>query len=261
VSGASRPIKTSEAALCANHGVEFVELPIAYDGLAVVVNPKNTWASSITTAELKAMWEPAARGKVTRWSDVREGWPAHELHLHGAGTDSGTYDYFTHAIVGQEHQSRSDFRSSEDDNDLVRWIAEDEHALGFFGLAYYERDTSRLKLLAADDERPDNGAGPILPTPESVSDGTYQPLARPLFVYVSTTALARPEVASFVGFYLERAAELVAQVHYIPLPAAAYTLARQRLESRRTGSLFGAHGSEVGISIEALLQREQSSVR
>lgn len=259
VSGASRPIKAAEAGQCASHGVEYVEIPIAYDGLAVVVHPKNTWVSSITTAELKAMWEPAAQGKSLRWSDVREGWPAHELHLHGAGADSGTYDYFTQAIIGEEHRSRTDYRSSEDDNDLVGWIAEDENALGFFGYAYYEHDKSRLKLVPIDDERSDNGAGPILPTPDTVAQGSYQPLARPLFVYVSTAALGRPEVAAFVAFYLERAATLVPQVGYIPLPPAAYTLARQRVESRRTGSLFGARGSQVGVSIQALLEKEQAS--
>ena len=255
ISNASRPIKPSEVDLCSQHGVEYVELPVAYDGLAVVVNPQNNWASSITVAELKKLWRPEAQGTVMRWSDVRPGWPDEEIHLFGPGIDSGTYDYFTAAIVGKEHSSRGDFTSSEDDNVLVQGIATDRLALGFFGLAYYEENRERLKLLAVDDEDDSNGKGPILPSQETVMDGTYQPLSRPIFIYVSTAALDRPEIADFVRFYLAHAAELVREVGYIPLSEEAYRLVQTRVDKRVIGSMFGGTGSQVGVKIEDLLRR------
>jgi phosphate transport system substrate-binding protein len=255
-SNASRPIKPSEVELCKQHGIQYVELPVAYDGLAVVVNPKNDWATSITVAELKELWSPEAQGKVMRWSDVRPGWPQEEIHLFGPGVDSGTYDYFTAAIVGTEHSSRGDFTSSEDDNVLVQGIATDRLALGFFGLAYYEENRDKLKLLAVDDEKDSNGKGPILPSLETVVDGTYQPLSRPIFLYVSTKALDRPEIADFVRFYLAHAGELVKEVGYIPLSEEAYRLAQTRVDKRVTGSVFGGTGSQIGVKIEDLLQKE-----
>lgn len=256
VSDASRPIKPSEVELCTKNGVNYVELPIAYDGLAILVNQKNTWAKHITTEELKKMWEPEAQGKITKWSDVRAGWPAKPLRLYGAGVDSGTYDYFTEAIVKKEHSSRGDFTSSEDDNVIVQGIAGDESALGFFGYAYYEQNKNKLKVLPVDDGKPDNGAGPVEPTVESVRTGSYQPLSRPIFIYVSEKALARPEVASFIKFYLANGAKLSREVGYVPLPDRAYTLAQTRVDKRTFGSLFGGKGSQVGVSIEALLEKE-----
>lgn len=257
ISGASRPIRPVETEACASGGVEYVELPLAYDGLAVVVNPANDWADHITVDELKRLWEPEAQNKVMRWNQIREGWPDREVHLYGAGVDSGTYDYFTAAIVGTEHSSRGDFTSSEDDNVLVQGIAGDPLALGFFGLAYFEENRAKLKLLPLDDGNETNGAGPILPTLQTVRDGTYQPLSRPVFMYVSTSSLKRPEVEAFVRYALAHSAHLVQDVGYIPLPERAYSLAQSRVDKRITGSLFGGKGSQIGVKIEDLLEREE----
>ena len=260
ISDASRPIKASEVAQCQENGVEFIELPVAYDGLAVMVNPENDWAQCMTPEELKTIWEPAAQGTITRWGQVRDGWPDEELRLFGPGTDSGTFDYFTDAIVGEEGASRGDFQASEDDNVLVQGIAGDRYALGYFGLAYYQENQDKLKLVAIDDGNPDNGEGCILPTAETVADGSYQPLSRPIFIYVRTEAADRPEVEAFVRFYLdpENAEALVTEVGYIPLPARVYELDRQRFQKRVTGSIF-AGGSQVGVTLEELLQAEQSN--
>ena len=257
VSDASRPIKPSEVELCAKNGIEYVELPIAYDGIAVVVNPRNTWVDHMTVAELKKLWSPEAQAKVTRWSQVRQGWPDREIHLFGPGVDSGTYDYFTEAIVGKEHSSRGDFTSSEDDNVLVQGIATDELALGFFGCAYYEENRGKLRAVAIDDEK--SGRGPVLPSPKTITDGTYQPLSRPLFIYVNKKSLDRPEVAAFVEFYLKNAARLAREVGYVALPDRAYELARLRLQRRITGSVFGGAGSQVGVKIEEVLAREAAT--
>lgn len=259
LSDASRPIKPTEVELCEKNKIEYIELPVAYDGLAVVVHPSNDWVTFITTEELKRIWEPDAQGKITRWNQVRSDWPDRELHLFGAGVDSGTYDYFTEAIVHKEHSSRGDFTSSEDDNVLVQGIAGDELALGFFGLAYYEENREKLKLVPVDDGKDDNGKGPILPSLETVMDGTYQPLSRPLFVYVNKASLDRPEVEAFVRFYLANAARLAREVGYIPLSQRAYELAQKRVDGRHTGSLFGGKGSQVGVKIEALLQKVETS--
>ena len=256
ISDASRPIKLSEVELCLDNGIKYIELPVAYDGLSVVVNPKNTWAESMTVKELKKLWEPAAQKKITRWSQVRAGWPNEEIHLFGAGVDSGTYDYFTEATVGKEHSSRGDFTASEDDNVLVHGISSDRLALGFFGLAYYEENQDKLKLVGIDDEKDSNGKGPIKPSIETVANGTYQPLARPIFIYVRAAALAKPEVKEFVKFYLKNAAGLVKEVGYIPLPDRAYELAMKRVEQQKLGSVFGGGGSKVGVSVESLLSAE-----
>ena len=258
VSDASRPIKPTEVELCAKNGLEYVELPISYDGLAILVNPKNDWANDITKEELKKIWAPEAKEVVMKWSDVRTGWPDRPLRLFGPGVDSGTYDYFTEAIVGKEHSSRPDFQASEDDNVLVQGIAGDEGALGFFGLAYYEENKAKLKLVPVDDGKPENGAGPIAPTLETVGNGTYQPLSRPLFIYVSTKSLDRPEVKAFIEYYLTAGADLIKEVGYIPLSAKAYELAKGRVAGKKTGSLFGGKGSQVGVTIEDLLAKEES---
>jgi len=254
IAGASRPIKPEEVEMCAKGSIEYIELPVAYDGLAVVVHPSNTWASSMTVAELAKLWAPDAQEKIKKWSDIRPDWPAKEIHLFGAGVDSGTYDYFTQAIVGKEHSSRGDYTSSEDDNVLVHGIASDPLALGFFGYAYYLENKDKLSLVAIDDEKADNGAGPILPSPQTVRDGTYQPLSRPVFIYVGKAATAKPEVAAFVDFYLARGPALVEEVGYIPLPDSAYELVRARFVGRTVGSVFGGKGSKVGVSVEDLLQ-------
>lgn len=256
IADASRPIKGSEVEMCKRGGIEYIELPIAYDALSVVVNPRNTWCSSMTVRELKRLWEPAAQGKITRWSQVRPGWPNSPIRLFGAGVDSGTYDYFTEAVVGKEHTSRGDFTSSEDDNVLVQGVAQDVNALAFFGVAYYEENKQKLKAVAIDDENPANGRGPQLPTRENVEKGTYQPLSRPLFIYVNRKSADRPEVQEFVRFYLANAGRLAEEVGYIALPAEVYKLAQERFDKRIVGSVFGGKGSQVGVKLTDLLKAE-----
>ena len=237
--------------LCDTNGIQYIELPVAYDGIAVVVNPRNTWVDAITVGELKKLWSPEAQGRVTRWSQVRVGWPDEEIHLFGPGVDSGTFDYFTEAIVGKAQSSRGDFTASEDDNVLVQGIATDRLALGYFGYAYYAENKDKLRLVAID-----GGQGPVAPSVQAVADGTYQPLSRPLFIYVNKNSLSPPEVAAFVKFYLESAPSLVKEVGYIPLPDRAYRLAQKRLDERVTGSVFAGGGATVGVTVEDLLARE-----
>jgi phosphate transport system substrate-binding protein len=254
VSNASRPIKPTEVEACKTGGVEYIEIPIAFDGLSVMVNPKNDFASCIKVEELKRLWQPEAQGKVTQWSQVRKGWPAQKITLYGAGTDSGTYDYFTEAIVGKEGSSRGDFTPSEDDNVLVQGIAGDPNALGFFGFAYYEENKDKLKLVQVD-----GGKGCVAPSPETISDGSYQPLSRPLFVYVRTTALQRPEVKAFVDYTITNAPNLVAEAGYVPLPDEIYLLARERVAKGVTGSIYAGKGSQVGVKLRDLMQQEKGS--
>ena len=258
ISDASRPISATEIAACKKSGVEYVELPVAYDGIAITVNPKASWISDITVAELKTLWAPEAQGKVTRWKQVRASWPDREIHLFGAGVDSGTYDYFTEAVTGKAKASRGDFTSSEDDNVLVQGVSSDELALGFLPFAYYEENRDRLKLVPVDDGKADNGAGPMLPSPDTIRVGTYQPLSRPVFIYVSTKAAGRPEVQKFVEFYLKEAETLVREVNYVGLGDAAYTLVGERFAKRVTGSLFAGADNTVGVTIEQLLARERA---
>ena len=254
IAAASRPIKATEADACKAAGIDSIELPVAFDGLTVVVNPQNTWATGgMTVEELKKLWAPEAQATVKKWSDVRAGWPAEEIHLFGPGVDSGTYDYFTQAVVGKEHSSRGDYTSSEDDNVLVKGVSTDKNALGFFGYAYYETNQDKLKSVGIDDGNPANGAGFISPSPTTVADATYQPLARPLFIYVSKKAIDRPEVAAFVDYYLDKAPTLVKEVGYVPLPATVGTLVKARWAARTTGSIFANGGSQVGVTLEARL--------
>jgi phosphate transport system substrate-binding protein len=255
ISNASRPISASEIQACQQAGVAYVELPIAYDGLAVVVHPKNSWATSMTVAELKRLWEPAAQGTILRWNQIRPSWPNREVHLFGAGVDSGTFDYFTEVINGKAKASRGDYTSSEDDNILVQGVAGDENALGFMGLAYFEENKDKMKLVAVDDEKADNGAGPIAPSLESVRGGTYRPLSRPLFIYVSTAGLARAEVEQFVKYYVEQAAALIQEVGYVPLADSEQTLVRQRFAARTTGSMYDpAAAADPTVTLEQRLR-------
>jgi phosphate transport system substrate-binding protein len=256
ISDASRPIRPTEIETCSKAGIEYIELPVAYDGLAIVVNPKNTWVDQVAVSELKTLWAPEAQGTILRWNQVRRTWPDREIRLFGAGVDSGTYDYFTEATVGKEGASRGDFTSSEDDNVLVQNISTDELALGFLPLAYVEQNQSKLKLVPVDDGRPENGKGPVSPSAETVRDGTYQPLSRPLFIYVARKAADRPEVQRFVQAYLN-SASLMREVGYVELTPQIYDLARKHFADRRVGSAFGAGGSQVGVTLEQLLTREQ----
>ncbi|MBI5409414.1 MAG: PstS family phosphate ABC transporter substrate-binding protein [Nitrospirae bacterium] len=250
ISDASRPILKKEMDACAEQKIEYIELPVAYDGLAVMVNMKNTWVNSLTVADLKKMWEPAAQGTVKKWNQVRPEWPDTSLKLFGPGADSGTFDYFTEAVVGKSKASRGDFTASEDDNILVQGITGDKNALGYFGLAYYEENKGKLKLVPID-----GGQGPVLPSEKTVMDGTYQPLSRPIFIYVNKSSMSKPEMKEFVEFYLKNAPKLVKQVKYIPLPANAYKLAEERFAKGKTGTMFGGE-AKVGVKIEDLLKME-----
>lgn len=218
LSNASRPIKDKEKKACEENNINYLELEVAYDGLAVLVNPANDWVDSFTVEELKKIWEPAAQGKIMKWNQIRAEWPDEEIHLFGPGVASGTYDYFTEAIVGKSGSSRGDFTASEDDHVLVQGIAGDKYSLGFFGLAYYAENKDKLTLIGVH-----NGETVVKPTLETVSNGTYRPLSRPLFVYVNSTSVKSPEVVEFVNFYIENAGELSKDVGYIPLPAEKYT--------------------------------------
>lgn len=249
--GASRPIKEEEVKLCAENGIEYIELPAALDALTVVVNPKNDWVDYLTVEELNKMWVPEAQGKITNWNQIREGFPDRPLKLFGAGTDSGTYDYFVEAIVGGK-SSRGDFTASEDDNVLVQGVATDMDALGFFGLAYYEENQDKLKPVPISWK----GGEPVAPSVEAAKSGTYQPLSRPIFMYVNKkSADEKPHVVRFMEFYLstEHAPALVKEVGYVPLPDKAYEMAQANFAKRQTGTVF--HGAEVGVGIEELLAR------
>lgn len=255
INDASRPVKETEMQQAEEGGVSFIELPIAYDGLAVLANPENDWAECLTADELRAIWEPGST--VQNWSDVRSSFPDRPIALYGPGTDSGTYDYFTAAVVGEEGASRSDFTASEDDNVLIQGIAGDRDALGYVGLAYYDNNQDKLKLLGVDDGNPDNGDGCVLPTVETVNDGSYQPLARPEFIYVNAESADREVVQTFVNFYLENAGELARQVGYVPLSDEAYDLVAQRFAARTTGTMF-SDGGGVGVRIVDLLRQSGS---
>lgn len=255
IADASRPISATEIAACEKSGVQFIELPIAYDGIAIAVNAKATWADKITVAELKTIWGPDAQAKVTKWSQVRKGWPDRELHLFGAGVDSGTYDYFTEAINGKAKASRGDFTSSEDDNVLVQGISNDDLALGFLPFAYFEGNKDKLKLVPVDDGKADNGDGAISPSSDTIRNGTYTPLSRPVFIYVSTKATARPEVQKFVEYYLKNADKLAREVGYVGLGDNIYTMMLDRFTKRTVGSVFAGQNT-VGVTIEELLAKE-----
>lgn len=213
ISDASRPIKEAEIAACKENNIEYSEFSVAYDGLAVLINPENTWVDHFTVEELKKIWEPDAQGKIMKWNQIRPEWPDQEIHLFGPGIASGTYDYFTEAIVGKSGSSRGDFTASEDDNVLVQGISGDKLGLGFFGLAYYAENKDKLKLVGVD-----GGKGVVLPSLETVKNGTYSPLSRPLFIYVNNKALEKPEVSAFVEYYLKNTSTLSSEVGYIPLP-------------------------------------------
>lgn len=257
ISDASRPILAEEMEVARKNNIEYIELPICFDAITVAVNPKNDWVTSITVADLKKIWEPAAQGKITHWNQVRPEWPNEKLALYGAGTDSGTFDYFTEAIVGKAKSCRSDFTPSEDDNVLVQGIEGDKYSLGFIPYAYYEPQKSKLKALAIQWDK-NVVMEPILPSHKSVLDGTYNPLSRPLFIYVNRSSAERPEVKSFIEFFLTEGAELISEVKYVPLPADAYKMARERFDKLQTGTGFGGT-PEVGVRIAELLKRTPKS--
>ena len=252
ISNASRPISKSELAVSRRNGVEFIELPVCYDGMAIVVSPKNTFIKEITVAELKKMWSPESQGKIKRWNQVRKDWPVLPLKLYGAGTSSGTYDYFTEAINGRAKASRGDYTASEDDNVLVQGVSSDAGGLGYFGLAYYAENKDKLKLIAVKITANDPA---IYPNDSTVMNGSYQPLSRPEFIYVNKKALAKPYVREFLAYYLDHAGELAKEVGYVPLSNDAYRLCHERLNKNMTGSMF-EHHSVVGADLIQLLTRK-----
>jgi phosphate transport system substrate-binding protein len=257
ISNGSRPILKEEIDACKQAGIEFYELPIAFDALTVAVSPKNGFIGEcITVAELKKIWEPAAQGKVMQWSDVKQGWPSQPMKLYGAGADSGTFDYFTEAVVGKAKASRGDFTASEDDNVLVQGIENDANSLGYIPFAYYAPHAAKMKALAVDWGK---GQGCVKPSLENVLAGTYNPLSRPLFIYVSKKAAeAKPEVREFVEFAMTQSVPLIQEVKYLQLPDRAYELGLKKFKDGKTGSVFGGI-PEVGVKIEDVVAREAKS--
>ena len=251
ISNASRPILKAEMEECRKAGIEYFELPVAFDALTVVVNPRNTFLRQLTVAEMKKMWEPAAQGKVTRWNQVNPAWPDQPMKLFGPGADSGTFDYFTEAVVGKSKSSRGDFTASEDDNVLVTGVSRDVNGLGYFGYAYYIENKDKLRAVPIVNDK----GQAVEPSMEAVLKGSYTPLARPIFVYVNAKALGKPEVKEFVEYYMKNGATLAKEVKYVPLPDSAYKLALEHVQKGKKGTVFGGV-AEVGVTIDELLKRE-----
>ena len=252
ISDASRPILTKEMDACREAGIKYIELPVAYDALTVVVNPKNDWIKSMTVDELKKIWAPEAQQTITTWNQVNPAWPNEPLKLYGPGADSGTFDYFTEAIVGKAKASRGDYTASEDDNVLVQGVSRDKGGLGYFGFSYYAENSKKLKAVPIVAKA---GAPAVTPSFDTVKDSTYQPLARPIFIYINAASLEKPEVKAFVDYYLDKGPALIKQVKFVPLPEKAYALAKANVANKKIGTGFGGV-PEVGVSVEDLLQRE-----
>lgn len=247
---ASRPILNSEMKDCKNARVQYVEIPVAFDALTVAINPENSWSTSMTIAQLKKIWEPAAQGKITQWNQINPAWPDEAMKLSGADQDSGTYDYFTEAIVGKAKSSRHDFTESDNDNVLVNHVANNKNSLAFFGFAYYIENQDKVTAVAID-----SGKGAILPSVETVENGSYQPLSRPVFIYVNIKAAEKPEVKAFVEFYMKNALLLVKEVKFFPLPPRAYATMLEHFNNKRVGSVFSGKPA-VGLTIDELIRRE-----
>jgi phosphate transport system substrate-binding protein len=252
ISNASRPILKKEMEDCAKAGIKYMELPVAFDALTVVINPKNTFLKSITVEELKKVWEPAAQGVIKTWNQVNPAWPNTPIKLYGPGADSGTFDYFTEAVVGKAKSSRGDYTASEDDNVLVQGVSRDIDALGYFGFAYYIENKAKLTSVAIVNPKTKLA---VQPSAESVAANTYVPLSRPLFVYVAAKSMDKPEVAKFVDYYLTHGAKLAKEVKFFPLSAADYAHAAVNVKTRKTGTAFGGE-PEVGVKVSDLLKRD-----
>jgi phosphate transport system substrate-binding protein len=249
ISDASRPITALEMGDCAANGIQYYELPIAFDALTVVIHPQNTFAESMTVEQLKKMWEPAAQGSVTKWNQVDPSFPDAPLALYGAGSDSGTFDYFTEAVNGKSKASRGDYTASEDDNVLVQGVSGDPNAIGYFGFAYYIANKDKLKAVKI------NG---VEPSEQTVVDGSYNPLSRPIFIYVKKASYdEKPEVKKFVDFYLTEGKTFVAEVQYVPLPDSAYEGGKARLAAGKVGTTFGG-ANKIGVKIEDVISAEPS---
>ena len=252
ITNASRPIKASEVELCEQEGIEFIEIPVAVDGLTVMVHPDNDFVECLTVAELGFIWSPAAEGEVKRWNQVRPEWPDGRFRLYGPGVDSGTFDYFTEVVNGEAQASRGDFTASEDDNVLVQGISGDKNSLGFFGFAFFSENSERLNVVQID-----GGAGCITPSEQTINDGSYSPLSRPLFIYVTREASEEPFVKEFIRFYLGKEGhKLVTEVGYVPYPPRVYELALARFENGKTGAIFGSPNPQKG-PVEKVLEANQ----
>jgi phosphate transport system substrate-binding protein len=252
ISNASRPIKKSEIELCAQNNIEYIEIPVAYDALSVVVNKQNNWVDKITVEELKKIWEPEAQGKITKWNQIRPNWPDAPLRLFGPGTDSGTFDYFTEVIVGQAGKSRGDYVASEDDNVLVQGVQGDKYAFGYFGYAYYVENKGKLKAVPVVN--PITGK-PVEPSEENIYKGEYVPLSRPLFIYVNFKSLEKKEVQDFIDFYIKNAGKLSREVGYVPMPQDFYDVIAERFKRRIKGTAFG--GEAKYISLNEFIKHEK----
>ncbi len=250
VANASRPILVEDMGRCRAAGIRYMELPIAFDAITVVVHPSNDWVKSLTIDDLKKMWEPASQGTITNWNQVRAEWPDTRLMLFGPGADSGTFDYFTEAVAHKPKASRGDYTASEDDNVLVQGVEHNKNALGYFGFAYYASHKNRMRAVPIETQ-----SGAVLPTIETVVDGSYSPLSRPLFIYVAESSLQRPEVRKFVEFYISEGPALAQEVGFVPLPAEATQVALDHLRNNRLGTVFGGV-PEVGVTIQDVLSRE-----
>ena len=252
VSNASRPITKKEMEDCKAAGIEYLEMPVAYDALTVVINPKNTWAKTLTVAELKAIWEPAAQGKITNWKQVNPAFPDRPLKLYGPGADSGSFEYFTEAINGKSKSTRGDFTASEDDNVLVQGVSRDVGGLGYFGYAYYTENKDKLSAVALVAA---SGKPAVVPSVDTVVNGSYQPLARPIFIYINAKSAAKPEVKEFVEYYMKNGEKLTKEVKYISLPAKAYAYNLEHFAKMAKGTKFGGE-NKVGLTIEELMKLE-----
>ncbi|BAQ65022.1 PstS family phosphate ABC transporter substrate-binding protein [Geminocystis sp. NIES-3709] len=254
ISNASRPIKKEEIEKCAQGGIEYVELPVAFDALSVVVNPENDWAVCLTKEELQKIWQPSAQGSIANWKQIRSTFPDQPINLYGPGTDSGTFDYFTEAINDKSGESRGDYTASEDDNLIVQGVGGDKGALGYFGLSYLEENLTKVKPVAIDDGDPSNGEGCIEPSIATVETGTYQPLARPIFIYIKKSSLERPEIKSFIEFYLSKDQKsIVDEIGYIHLSDSVYDKVLARLLAQKTGTVF-SNNSTIGVKLDDVLQ-------
>ena len=231
INDASRPIKDKEVKLCEPNDIDYIEIPVAFDGLSVVVNKDNDWVDYLTVDELNAIWKAGSTKKM--WSDVRSSWPNKPIKLFGPGTDSGTFDYFKEAIIGKKNNIRADFDKSEDDNFLVNGVAGNKYAMAFFGYAYYKENSNKIRVVPID-----GGSGPISPTEVTINDGTYAPLSRPIFIYVNSNSAEKPQVIAFIEYYIENAKNLVGEVGYIPLPDSDYDQASERFKNRMTGRWY-----------------------
>lgn len=250
ISAASRPITAGELEICNKAGIKFIELPVAFDSTVIIVHPSNK-LTEITIADLKKMWEPEAQTKVIKWNQINPAWPDAKLNLYGAGADSGTFDYFTEAVVGKAKSSRGDYTASEDDNVIIKGVAGDKNALGFVPMSYYAENKKSLKALAIINPK----GKAVLPSKETVENATYSPFSRPLFIYVNAEAAKREEIKAFVKMYLTQAKTIVPQVKYVALPPKAYETALEHFNNAKLGTVFKGH-SEIGITIEELLKKE-----